>query len=121
MKCKNCRYWKTRPDIWKGIPELENAPHTGNCHRYPPKRVPACLEFEPGDNLLYDDLFPFVDEDQFCGEYKDVRHGNIERHALFDIANFGRGSRPIVRRRTTNFKELTLKMIKIAEDALESS
>jgi hypothetical protein len=51
-KCSNCFYFSD----------------AGNtCHRYPPQQT------YNHDDKMIEENFPFVDEDDFCGEFKIVR------------------------------------------------
>ncbi len=60
-KCKDCKYF--RPT--KGT--------SGRCHRYPPTVVEG-VQTDDGDvrSVTYN-IFPGVEEDEFCGEFKEIK------------------------------------------------
>jgi len=64
MTCRSCRFWVDL-NLHDDDEDGWDIPRTGRCHRYPPVWVE-----DREDENLDDYLFPLVNEDEFCGEYK---------------------------------------------------
>lgn len=60
QNCINCKFYEKHGKL-----------NTGYCQRYPPTVVEAIND--PGDRSTTYSMFPTVQEDDWCGEYKEAK------------------------------------------------
>lgn len=63
-KCENCRYYVPKKDQ-EGF---------GQCRRYPPRSIASVYTNRDGEVTSEKwDVFPVINEDSFCGEFKEKK------------------------------------------------